>query len=390
MSAHKTTTTLRPGTLRLLLFSLTSLFCVYPGFAQAPPAKPAPDVIVFANGDQLTGTLERANGDSYLFKSDIVGEVTVSADKIKELRTNGAFVMLKKGEIVTRTAKAGGPVTVGDNTVTIKTPSSPEVLQVKDVEDLIDTATYNKEVLGNPGVFSGWKGAVSGGATDIQSTQYGETFTAAVNLVRQIPSVSFLPPRTRSTVDVLETYGKLTQPTVPQTNPPTPDAVAKTSIFHADAEHDKYFSSKVYALVDTAFDHNFAQGLNFQQIYGVGIGATVIKSPKQQLDVKADIHYERQNFQPPTVSEDLIGSIFAEQYHRNLPAKLVFTESGSFIPAWNTLNAYSAIGAAGLVFPVYHHLGLNVNVQDNFINNPAVGYNKNSFQFVTGVTYTLP
>jgi Protein of unknown function, DUF481 len=391
MSAnHKITLIRRPGTTRLLLLSLIPFLGAHHGFAQAPPAKPAPDVIVFSNGDQLSGTFERAVGNSYVFKSDIVGEVTVTGDKIKELRTNGAFVVLKKGEIVTRTAKAGGPVTVENSTITMMIPAaSPEVLQVKDVEDVIDTATYNKEVLGNPGVFAGWNGSVSGGATAIQSTQYGETFTAAVNLVRQIPTISFLPPRTRSTVNVLETYGKLTQPTVPQTDPPTPDAVAKTSIFHADAEHDKYFSPKVYALVDSAFDHNFAQGLNFQQIYGVGVGATLIQTPKQQLDVKADIHYERQNFQPPTVSEDLVGSIFAEQYHRNLPAKLVFTESGSFIPAWNNWNAYSAIGAAGLVFPVYHRLGLNVNVQDNFINNPAVGYNKNSFQFVTGITYTL-
>ena len=44
----------------------------------AAAAKPAPDVIVFTNGDQLTGTLERATGDSFVFKSDVVGEVTVS------------------------------------------------------------------------------------------------------------------------------------------------------------------------------------------------------------------------------------------------------------------------------------------------------------------------
>ena len=53
--------------------------------AQSAAGKPAPDVIVFTNGDQLTGTLERATGDSFVFKSDVVGEVTVSADKIKEL-----------------------------------------------------------------------------------------------------------------------------------------------------------------------------------------------------------------------------------------------------------------------------------------------------------------
>ncbi len=35
--------------------------------AQSAAAKPAPDVIVFTNGDQLTGTLERATGDSFVF-----------------------------------------------------------------------------------------------------------------------------------------------------------------------------------------------------------------------------------------------------------------------------------------------------------------------------------
>ncbi len=46
-------------------------------WAQIAAAKPPPDVIVFTNGDQLTGTLERATGDSFVFKSDVVGEVTV-------------------------------------------------------------------------------------------------------------------------------------------------------------------------------------------------------------------------------------------------------------------------------------------------------------------------
>jgi hypothetical protein len=90
------------------------------------------------------------------------------------------------------------------------------------------------------------------------------------------------------------------------------------------------------------------------------------------------------------VSDNLIGSSFTELYHRNLPAKIVFTESGSYIAAWNDFSAYSAIAAAGLQLPVYKRFGMNVNVLDNYLNNPAAGYNKNSFQFVTGITYTLP
>jgi hypothetical protein len=359
--------------------------------AQSNAAKPAPDVIVFANGDQLTGTLERATGNSFVFKSDIVGEVTVSADKIKELRTGGKFVALKKDEKITRTSKQPGLITFANDSLTMATTSTstPEVIPVKDLAFLIDNATYTKEVTSNPGIWYGWHGAISGGITLIESTQTGQNYNAAINLVRLIPSVDFLPPRTRSTINVLETYGKITQPAIPQTIPPTLASETKTSIFHADAEHDKYFTPKLYGLVGASFDHNFSQGLNLQQIYGLGLGYTLIKTPVQEFDVKADVHYERQNFQPPTPNKDLIGSSFTELYHRSLPAKIIFTESGTFIPAWNDSNAYSAIFAAGLQMPTYKRFSLNLNLLDNYLHDPAVGFKNNSLQFITGVSYTL-
>jgi hypothetical protein len=383
---------------KLLILSLLSgglLQQADTGWAQGTAGKPAPDVIVFSNGDQLTGTLERATGDSFVFKSDIVGEITVSADKIKELRSSGKFVALKKGEKITRTSKQPGTVSYADNAISVAdiSSSAPEVIPVKDLADLIDDTTFTAEVTNNPGLSYGWHGAVSGGITLIESTQKGQSYNAAINLVRLIPSVDFLPPRTRSTINVLETYGKITQPVIPQPPPPAtpiPDTVAKTNIFHADAEHDKYFdATKLYGLVGASFDHNFAQGLNLQQIYGVGLGLTLVKTPVQEFDVKADVHYERQNFQPPTPSTDLIGSSFTELYQRNLPAKIIFTENGTFIPAWNDFNAYSAIVSAGLQLPTYKRLSLNINVLDNYLNNPAVGFKKNSLQFVTGVLYTL-
>jgi Protein of unknown function, DUF481 len=396
MSIHYESTPLRrPGkwnSLLVLSFISGVLFQqTVTGWAQSN-AKPAPDVIVFTNGDQLTGTLERADGDSFLFKSDIVGEVTVSADKIKELHAGGKFVALKKGEKITRTSKQPGTVDYSDKAITVADTKSgaPEVVPVKDLAHMIDSVTYNKEVTSNPEIWQGWNGSISGGITLVESTQTGQTYNLAANLIRLVPSVAFLPPRTRSTINVLETYGKITQPVIPPTNPPTPDTVAKTSIFHADAEHDKYFdSTKLYGLVGVSFDHNFAQGLNLQQIYGAGVGWTLIQTDVQQLDVKADVHYERQNFQPPTVSMNLVGSSFSELYHRNLPRKILFTETGTFIPAWNNFSAYSAIFGAGLQLPTYKRFGLNLNLLDNYLHQPAFGYKSNSLQFVTGVVYTL-
>jgi hypothetical protein len=367
-----------------------------PASAQEKPAAPTPDVIIFKNGDQLTGAFERSIGDKIMFKSDAVGEVTVPLDKVKELRSSSNFVLLKKGEVVTREPRQASPVTLEDSTIKEMLPNgTTQTMPIKDVGYVIDGKTYNKELTENPGFFHGWDGAVTGGVTVLQSTSYGQTFTAAASLIRLVPSVAYLPPRTRTTFNVLETYGKLTQPTVPQTTPPTPDAVAKTNIFHTDFEHDKYITPRFYMLGDLAFDHNFAQGLNFQQIYGVGAGYTVLQTAVHQLDVKGDIHYERQNFiqyAPPLLStpnQNLIGSTVGEAYKRILPGKILFTESGTYIQSWNNTDAWSAIGAFGLALPVYHRFSLSVNFLENYLNNPAFGYKKNSLQFVTGVTYTL-
>src|SRR6185312_1442917 len=153
--------------------------------------------------------------------------------------------------------------------------------------------------------------------------------------------VPYLPPKNRTTFNLVENYGKLTQPVIPQTTPPTPASVAKTSIFHTDAEHDIYFTPRFYALGELSYDHNYAQGLNLQQVYGGGLGWTPILSPVQQLDLKADIHYEMQSFiQPPPPqasipNQNLIGATFGEAYHRNLPGKILFTESASVLPAFN-------------------------------------------------------
>lgn len=393
MSTYKKTTPPRTRGLGILIFlCLLSGVLTRAAIAQtdAKPPAPPPDIVVFQNGDQLTGTLERGTGDSVIFKSDVVGEVTIPLAKVKELRSNGSFVVLRKDEKITRAAKPAGSITVNDATVTAVIPSQPpQPVPVKELAYIIDSATYNKEVTGNPGIWYGWNGSITGGANVLQSTSYGQTLTAGISLIRAIPTVSYLPRRTRTTFNLLQSYGKLTQPTVPQTNPPTPDSVAKTNIFHTDFEHDKYITSRVFVLGGLSYDHNYSQGLNFGQLYGVGVGWTAILTPVQELDLRTDVHYQRQNFVAPTPNEDLIGSSFGAAYSRTFPHKFLFTSSGTYIQSWNNLNAYSAIGSAALALPVYHRFSLSLSVLNTYLNQPAIGFQRNSFQFITGVTYTL-
>jgi hypothetical protein len=374
----------------MLLLTLTSAPLAR---AQAAAPKPPADVVIFTNGDQLTGTLERGAGNSIVFKSDMAGEITIPLDKVKELRVAGSFAVLRKDQPIKKLAQARAitpaPIAYADGKLTVDHPSAPEVVPTPQIADIIDAATYTKETTGKSGFLAGWTGALNGGATLVRSTDYGETLTAGIAMVRTMPMVSFLPSRDKTSFDLQETYGKLTSPVVPQTTPPTPAAVTETSIFHADAERDESFSPAFFALGQTAFDHNYSQGLNLQQIYGGGIGYTPLKDPKQELDLKATIQYEKQSFQTASNNVNLVGSTISETYHRTLPKKFVLSEFGNFIPAFNIATDYSANVSGTLAVPVYKRLGVTFTATDNYLNNPSAGYNKNSFQFVAAASYML-
>ena len=108
--------------LRLVLPATLVLPFALPLQAQTAPAA-APDVILFTNGDQLTGKLLREVDGNVTFHSDIAGDVTVTWDKIKSIKSGQHFAVVQQGQHVTRkTADADiakGAVQVEDEQVKV-------------------------------------------------------------------------------------------------------------------------------------------------------------------------------------------------------------------------------------------------------------------------------
>ena len=375
-----------------------TLFGNPPQKKDAPKAPP--DVIIFTNGDQLSGTFVREVGGTVTFHSDIVGDINIGWDKIKELRTQTKMVVLDKSVSLEKNKlppnAPQGTITVANDIVTVH-PDNNAMIQpipVKNVTFIVDQTTLNKQLGREPNFFTGWNGALTAGATIVEATQKQYTFNGAVALVRVIPTVPWLNPRKRTTVDFTGSYGKITQDAYISGGVFYPATDTKSAIYHADAEQDWYFSPRMYFLAQTAFDHNFSQGLDLQQIYGGGIGWTVLKDPKQELDLKATIQYEKQTFINATdgTNQNLIGSTFAGIYTRKLPRGLLFNQQVAFIPAYNNSNAYSATESNTLAVPFYKSLSFSIGTLDSYLNNPPPALpptQRNSFQFTFGATYVL-
>ncbi len=368
-----------------------------------PAAKPAPDLLVLSNGDTLHGKFVSAINGKVTFHSDAMGDMSLNWKEIKELRTHEKFAVLKKK---TKLPGRHGVRQIPSGTVEIENqniilhPAGAAALApipVTDAEFILDDATLTRVAHSSPNILSGWAGSATAGATLVTATQNQYTVSGGFGLARVVPSVSWLQRRNRTTMNFTGSFGKITQPAYVAAGVLVPAVSTKSAIYHADAERDEYFSSRFFALGQTAFDHNFSQDLDLQQIYGGGFGWTVFKTAKQEADLKGSIQYEKQQFitvaagSPTSGSVNLVGSTYSANYSLHLKL-LTFAQSVAYIPAYNNMHAYSANETNTVTFPTYKSLGFTVGTLDSYLNDPPLTEpptKRNSFQFTMGLTYAF-
>jgi Protein of unknown function, DUF481 len=270
-------------------------------------------------------------------------------------------------------------------------------IAVKDTAFILKQETVNRVARGKD-MLKGWSGSATIGASELTATQKQFTISGGIRLTRTMPAVSWLRTHNRTALDFTGSFGKITQPGYTSGGVPVPEQVTKSAIYHADAERDEYFSPRLFVLAQTAFDHNYSQNLDLQQIYGGGLGWTVLKTPKQSADLKATMQYEMQQFipnaagtTPTSPNQNLVGSTFSVNYSLHLPL-FTFAQQLAYLPAYNQLHDYSATESNTVTFPAYKRLSFSVGTIDSYLDDPPVSEpptKRNSFQFNMGLSYAI-
>lgn len=333
------------------------------------------DTLIFANGDQLSGTLLRADSAVCVFKSDMAGLVTVPWSHIRELRTTDPYVVVGKDASVQR-----GQLLVDGATVEITSDTAPQptFIAPPDTRMIVDPKTYAEAVTAHPHPWQSWRGQVSGGFSQISATQASSSYTGRIDMQRPVPSLVWLPQQSNTLFHFQGTYGKLSQPREP---------TVRTSIYSAGVEQDQDVSGRLFVFGNAQLDHNLAQGLQLQQAYGGGLGWKLLQSAPTQLALRADLHWTHQRFLS-RANERFLASSFTESLRQNY-GRVVWTQNVSLTPSYTKGLAYQMAGMSSWAVPLYRSLSLNFIVVDNYLNNPQPGFMKNSLQVSTGLQITV-
>jgi hypothetical protein len=347
-------------------------------------ARPQRDTLLLNDGEQLVGRVSRGDDKTLVFKSNLVGEVTVKWRDVKELHTAQKLAVIPKGvkmrgKQLVATAPQGTVAATSELITVTPDTGQTQTEPVANTARVIDAATFARDVARTAGLLEDWNGTVTAGASLVEATQNSRNFTTGIALVRGIPPETWLEKQSRTEVDFTSSYGIVTQPGAP---------TLKTNIFHAGAQQDEYFSPSLFGFGQAMFDHNYSQGLSLQQTYTGGVGWTAIATSITELDLKAGLSYISQEFTTgPT--QNLIGSVFSESYIHHFHRGWTLAQQLNVTPAWNNSTALAANGAVTFTMPLYKRLNFTTGIIDAFLNDPPAGFRKNSFQFTTGITYTL-
>lgn len=333
------------------------------------------DTLTFLNGDQVTGTLIRADSHTLVFHSDMAGELTAPWSRIRELRTNEVFVIVR----LNRSTLQGQLLAFGPSLQVFSDASiAAQALGASEIRMIVDPKTYAEAVNAHPLPWQAWRGMVSGGFSQVSATQSSTSYTAQVNLQRPVPTLAWLPQRADTIIRFSGTYGRLSQPHEP---------TVRTSIYSAGLEQDLDLNARLFVFANSTLDHNLAQGLELQQSYGGGVGWKLIQSAATQLDLRADLHFTHQRFLS-AAAEQFPASSFTESLHQNY-GKIAWTQSLSLTPSYTNGLAYQMAGLSSWAVPLYRSFALNFTVVDSYINNPQPGFLRNSLQYSTGIQFAV-
>ena len=343
------------------------------------------DVLLFHDGDRITGELLRIEFGSAVFRTNKTADLTVDLSQVQDLQCKHRFAVLKYGVPVSRANAVIGTIEVRGDNLIVTTDDGRAVTLVAGMVGLaINDVAFEREVSRRPPALEGWSIVGMVGGSIVKSTEDGTALNTEVQVTRQVPGVDYLPVRHTTSFGVRDTYEQVTRRNL--TNGVSIEE--ETHVFHASLEQNQYLHERLFALALYEFDRNYSQGLQAGNVLGLGVGWTVVKNHRQRVSLKTDLHETSQGFMEPSDNVNFLGQQLAVTFDQALPRSIDFSGTLSYSPSYTRPHDYSASTRGLLTVPLFWRFSLAITAEDDYLNNAQAGSRRNSFRGSTGLRFT--
>lgn len=335
------------------------------------------DQITLKNGDRITGSVVKKDGDKLTIKTDLMGEVTVPWNSITSFSSAEPLtVVLPSG------AQVNGKVNIEGNDLQVQGPAKTEsapVAQVPAIRNAVEQAKYER--LLHPGWLDLWTGYADLGYALARGNAKTSTLTTGFNAVRATNN-----DKTTAFFNQI-----LSSATIRGVNAQT------ANLARGGLSYDHNISSRLFYNVSGTGEYDNFQGLDFRGVIGAGLGFHAIKTDRTILDflVGGDYAHEAYaNGDVRNLAEINGGDDFS--YKISGVSSLVqsfriYYAPGQFSdrPLLTDRAQYRMNFNLGVSTQLYKWLSWQVTAADKFLNVPPPGAIRNDIILSTGVRATF-
>ena len=337
-------------------------------FALASPA--LADQLVLKNGDRLTGTIVKSDGKTIVFKSDLVGEVTIALDNVENITADKPlYLTLTDGRVLT------GIVTSKNNQFEIKPGTGAAVVVERSAIAVVRSPDEQKayESTLNPGWFEQWRGGADLGF----ALTRGNSSTTNLALGMAISRETL---RDKTSLYAASVYNRENTNGISRT-------VANT--FRFGARYDRNINRDWFGYGFTDLEHNGLQDLNLRWVLGGGIGYHAIRNDRTKLDLLGGLDVSREFFEGNDNDRTSLEAQLGQTLDHRLTPRLSLTEQLFFFPNLSNGGDYRINFDAGLVADVTKRIAWQVTLSDRYLSNPPDGAKQNDLLLTTGLKVRL-
>lgn len=345
------------------------------------------DQVTLENGDRLSGTIIKTNGDAktLLIKTELAGDVTLSWDAITAIVSSQPLhLTLSDGRVVV------GMVSSADGKIAVATKDAGTVEAPHDAVKAIrnDAQQAEADRLQHPRLLDYWSGMFDLGL----SLTEGNASTSALTIAGK---ASRIVPKNKLTLYYTEVYSKDSNQTPAKT---TANAI------HGGVRDEFNLNPRVYVFGFTDFDEDALQHLDLRNVLGGGLGSHVINSKKIQFDVFGGGGFNQEYFSaytitnpaPPPVlllepsqSRHSAEIVVGESLSTRLGPRTTVSEQLSFFPNLSTTGDYRVTFDADAATKLKSWLSWQVTVSDRYLSDAPVGLKANDLLLSTGLRLTF-
>ena len=321
------------------------------------------DQITLSNGDRITASIIKKDGEKLTIKSEILGEITLPWASVAGIQSEEPLYVVVPGQ-----EPIAGRVTTQNGNLRVDRAGTPVVSPLAGISAIRGEEAQRKyERLLHPGYLDLWAGYFDLGFALTRGNARTQTLNTAFNMARA----------TRTDKTTLRFNQIYSRAEINRVNDVTARAV------RGGIAYDHNLGSRAFYNLLNDYEYDQFQDLDLRFVLGGGFGYHAIKTEQTRLDLVGGTDYMRESF-GSGIARNSVELYFGDDFAYAASGVTSITQSFRIFPNLTRTGDYRMNFDIGLATALRRWLSWQVTASDRFLTNPVFGRQRNDVLFTTG------